>query len=566
MKTRHILQYFFTVATLCAAFGLAGCEEEAIPMEVGRLLDESEYDRIAGLLRSKHSFSGETGIVLIAGNEARTKIVDELFYELNRPADKDFELTLGFGQDFTEDFMAEVTRLNSQITAYRKRFPNTPLFEAALLPDKNITLSETKLTIPKGESISEPIECIISTDDLATNTIYLLTINMELSAQNKTDVSEKNILQYFINLNPYVRSWEKTLDPNMEISFDNEFYTVFYLNTERYQPLLADVFIYGKLSLMTWETEKVCSFGNLVNLRQSSINFDQSSGRAILSLDSDLRYVLEHTDKYIRPLQNRGRKVCVCIQNGGNGIGFCNMTDSQIADFTAQVKDVVELYGLDGINLWDEASGYGKEGFPPMNTTSYPKLIKALRESMPDKLLTIVDKEEPTEHFHDVTLCGGIEVGRYIDYAWHGYFSHDEITQIVEPWESDHPYSNYTRNPIAGLSPEKYGCVTIARQPAGELILNGQRRVMKWKSEGRKKNNIIVFGFDLSSNEQDGLYEGHPHGLAFEYLNYFSDDGFMAQTNPFSGEIEEGEGNAYYMIGTNIIEYHYLYNVYWKDW
>lgn len=98
------------------------------------------------------------------------------------------------------------------------------------------------------------------------------------------------------------------------------------------------------------------------------------------------------------------------------------MTDTQIADFTSQVKEVVELYKLDGINLWDEGSGYGKEGMPPMNTTSYPKLIKSLREAMPDKLLTLVDKEEPTEYFHDVTLCGGIEVGKYIDYAWHGYF------------------------------------------------------------------------------------------------------------------------------------------------
>ena len=32
------------------------------------------------------------------------------------------------------------------------------------------------------------------------------------------------------------------------------------------------------------------------------------------------------------------------------------MTDTQIADFTSQVKEVVELYKLDGINLWDQVS------------------------------------------------------------------------------------------------------------------------------------------------------------------------------------------------------------------
>ena len=242
------------------------------------------------------------------------------------------------------------------------------------------------------------------------------------------------------------------------------------------------------------------------------------------------------------------------------------MTDTQIADFTSQVKEVVELYKLDGINLWDEGSGYGKEGMPPMNTTSYPKLIKSLREAMPDKLLTLVDKEEPTEYFHDVTLCGGIEVGKYIDYAWHGYFSYDEITQIIEPWETESPYSDYKRKPIAGLTPEKYGSVNIARQPGGDLILSGQRRVMKWKSEGRKKNNMIVFGFDLSANEQDGAYEGHPLFSAFEYLNYFSDDGWVPQENPFTGEIEEGEGKAFYMVSPNDELYRRGFKFFWKDW
>jgi len=563
MKTKYITTIILPMLALCAA-GLTACEEDSIPLAVGDLLDESDYNSIAGSLRSKLSFSGETGIVLLTGDGTETKLMDELFYELNRPVDKDLEITLSLGQDLTDAFMAEVDRLNTQIEAYRKLFPLTPLYEAALLPDDNITLSEKTLTIPKGKSISETIECAVSTDNLDLNTLYLLTISLELSTKNSPNVP--NILQYFINLRPNIRSWENTIDPSVEISLDTEFYTVFYVNTERYQPLIADVFLYGKTSLLTWETEKVCSFGNLVNLRQSTVSYAPSSGRSLLSLDSDLRYVLEHADKYIRPLQNRGRKVCLCIQGGGKGIGFCNMTDTQIADFTSQVKEVVELYKLDGINLWDEGSGYGKEGMPPMNTTSYPKLIKSMREAMPDKLLTLVDKEEPTEYFHDVALCGGIEVGRYIDYAWHGYFSYDEITQIVEPWETESPYSDYKRKPIAGLIPEKYGSVNIARQPGGDLILSGQRRVMKWKSEGRKKNNMIVFGFDLSANEQDGAYEGHPLFSAFEYLNYFSDDGWVPQENPFTGEIEEGEGNAFYMVSPNDESYRRGFKFFWKDW
>lgn len=43
---------------------------------------------------------------------------------------------------------------------------------------------------------------------------------------------------------------------------------------------------------------------------------------------------------------------------------------------------MVELYRLDGINLWDKVSTYNKEGMFAMNTVSYPKLIKALRDAL----------------------------------------------------------------------------------------------------------------------------------------------------------------------------------------
>ena len=42
-------------------------------------------------------------------------------------------------------------------------------------------------------------------------------------------------------------------------------------------------------------------------------------------------------------------------------------------------------------------------------------------------------KDEPTASFYDPALCEGIEVGKYIDYAWHGYVSEEEEVQIIEP-------------------------------------------------------------------------------------------------------------------------------------
>lgn len=151
--------------------------------------------------------------------------------------------------------------------------------------------------------------------------------------------------------------------------------------------------------------------------------------RVLFAPTSDLFYTLEHSDKYIAQMKDKGRKICVCIEGAGKGIGFCNMTDAQIADFVSQVKVFVETYDLDGINLWDRGAGYGKEGMPAMNTTSYPKLIKAMREALgKDRLLTVVDYEEPTEYFYDTSATGGIAVGVIL--TMHGMDMYLKMNQL----------------------------------------------------------------------------------------------------------------------------------------
>ena len=63
------------------------------------------------------------------------------------------------------------------------------------------------------------------------------------------------------------------------------------------------------------------------------MDYEAETGRAQLNLGNDKRYVLDHIDKYIRPLQDKGRKVCICLEGGGTGLGFCNLTAAQIVDF-----------------------------------------------------------------------------------------------------------------------------------------------------------------------------------------------------------------------------------------
>lgn len=283
-------------------------------------------------------------------------------------------------------------------------------------------------------------------------------------------------------------------------------FTVFYLNTSQFDPRLATDFVVQKLS-PSWEVIWHNAIGNIVNFRTVTIDYDAESDRPVLNLGSDMRYLCDNFNTYFRPVKDTGRKLCICIEGGGKGIGFCNMTDAQITDFIHQVKQVIEQYGFDGVNLWDRNSGYGKEGFPEMNTTSYPKLIKKLREELgPYKLVTVADYAAPTEYFWNVDAMGGIEVGQYLDYAWSGYVNGDEPIQIIDPYHQGSEYvsTKYSRKPIAGLSPKRYGCVHTTWYIIDE---SGYEAVSEWVSAGFKQNGISVY-YDIRSNLQD-KYEGH---------------------------------------------------------
>lgn len=534
MKTKYITTIILPMLALCAA-GLTACEEESIGLDAGTLQDEESFALIRSAMRSDHSFSGITKVDLFAaeeGEDPETVLIDELFLTLDKPATGDVTAEIIIGDTFTEEYLAEVERRNAQVKAYNnyvQRFGSSPfpLFGTALLATDNLQIDNTTLTITAGKTVSENVQVKVTGKDLDPDTIYSLPL--EIRQTDASGVVRTHRQQYII----YINQEKVTIDhyefpPMKDIELDSDLFTVLYVNVEEWSPIAANILAYIRFNKENF-TFTYKTIGNIVNLRPSTVGYDQLTGRCLFSLSPDLRYVLENSARYIRPIQNMGRKVCVCIQGGGKGLGFCNMTDTQIADFSAQVKEVVELYGLDGINLRDEGSGYGKEGMPPMNTTSYPKLIKSLREAMPDKLLTLVDKEEPTEYFHDVALCGGIEVGRYIDYAWHGYAKENEMIQIVEPWEMDQPYSEYARQPIAGLSPGRYGSIAIPSQLIeGEGILTHEEQEQQslnmffWKRDGRMRNKILVIYADITG-KRDGAYGGQPERLLSSPYSFMAD-------------------------------------------
>ena len=475
--SRFVSATIFSVALLV---GYTACESDTITNSQGELPNEGSIDNISGVLRSGTSAINRVVLRLDEGNFNTS---DKIYYKLTQPSASDVKVTA------TADFSL-VDKYNSD-----NGTSLTPL------PTENFTLAGGGvITVKAGEYFSERVDVTLKSDNLEPKVYLLPLVISEATGDDVSTPVTERTLYYLFNV--------RTIDYS-NIPLDDAFMTVLYLDTQVYQPLLADMYALQKMDLWTGETSSIKTIGNIVNLRTVQIGYDEVSKRAKLKLNQDMRYVLEHADKYIRPLQDKGRKVCICIEGAGTGIGFCNLTDAQITDFVTQVKGTVSLYRLDGINLWDRNSGYGKEGMPAMNTTSYPKLIKALRTAMPDKMITLADCDEPTESFYDTDLTGGIAVGDYIDYAWSGYMTKEEPDyQLVDPWYEDNPYSIHSRKPIANIDQSKYGCLSIPfyknSHPAFSESV-GMMNIASWKLEGRKQNNILVF-YDIITALQ-GEYE-----------------------------------------------------------
>lgn len=497
---------YFALFLLLVA--ITGCTAEDITQVGGTLPDEKPMNNVGGILRSERTLLNLIDIDLYEEDVESTEYIN---YTLTKPA--------------TSAVTLKATVNEELATAYNEKYN----LESKIFPATNVHFENNgTLTIAAGKQTSAPIKATISTAELEVGTLYILALTIEKAAANVEAQAGKQALYYRI----YIEKKATTIEPDFEMIEDipellPNLTSVFYVNTETYQPYIANG--YGMNIVPKGKPRKKYSLGNIINLKRATINYDAASQRVTFALGTDLAYVLEHTNKYLRPIQVHDRKICICIENGGQGIGFCNMNDTQITDFVRQVKAVVERYDLDGINLWDEDSKYGKAGMPAMNTTSYPMLIKKLREALPDKLLTLVDKGDATEYFYDADKCGDIEVGSYIDYAWHGYDSPKEITQVINPnlEGNTQTYSKYTRKPIAGLDETCYGSVNIAfysdndnenRNPTGEII-------PKWKTAGNKKNDILVFGNDLIGSE----YPDHEHAIynmIFDVIPNFMDDGY----------------------------------------
>ncbi|MFD9484338.1 endo-beta-N-acetylglucosaminidase H [Streptomyces sp. NPDC059991] len=162
----------------------------------------------------------------------------------------------------------------------------------------------------------------------------------------------------------------------------------------------------------------------------ANINYDTAKKSAYLYFNPNVQRVLDNAATQIRPLQAKGIKVMLSVLGNHQGAGFANLPSRAAASaFAKQLSDAVSRYGLDGIDFDDEYAEYGRNGTGQPNDSSFVHLVSALRDNMPNKLISLYNIGPSATRLS----YGGVNISSKFNYAWNPYYGTWGVPGIALP-------------------------------------------------------------------------------------------------------------------------------------
>ncbi|HEY0497569.1 MAG TPA: endo-beta-N-acetylglucosaminidase H [Kutzneria sp.] len=162
----------------------------------------------------------------------------------------------------------------------------------------------------------------------------------------------------------------------------------------------------------------------------ANINYNTTTKSAYLYNNPNVQRTLDNAATEIRPLQAKGIKVMLSILGNHQGAGFANFPSQAAANaFARQLSDTVAKYGLDGIDFDDEYAEYGNNGTGQPNASSFVYLVTALRNLMPNKLLSLYNIGPAASRLS----YNGVSVDSKFNYAWNPYYGSWGVPGIKLP-------------------------------------------------------------------------------------------------------------------------------------
>lgn len=211
-----------------------------------------------------------------------------------------------------------------------------------------------------------------------------------------------------------------------------------------------------------------------VVLFASNINYNATTGSIYLNHNENVQAILDHADKYIRPLQQRGIKAILGILGNHDMAGISTLSPAASKQFAQDVKQTIDSYGLDGVFLDDEYTNYDAAAsttnplFQARSTEAASRMGYDMKQAMPDKLVISYKYED----LYSGVAIDGKQPGEFFDYVVNDY------------WDTRNPCETYP-----GLRQDQAG--------------TGSWNCSEW-SQCIPSNSYWTDRFSLSGMRQDG--------------------------------------------------------------
>ncbi len=444
-RLNKILHNWSAAAFVLLTASLAACTADPIEMEVG---SGAAFDPVGKVKPGFYSqLTTDTLICIVV--KPGEKFEDVLTFGLTKEAPKDVIVSFSkFADD--ADWLYHYNYNVGSYTTYQfddKVYNMT----CAFLPDEAVSVSLGEKVIPAGSyGLNIPVSIDLSKAN-EEHCQHLLVL--EASCTGDDGNPEVQRFYYQLRYDPISMRTFDDYRKKTDIADCIEKPRLPYI-TVLIDPSWIDPRCVRELPLSRTHREQAAGINDrrtyeandAVAIWGASVQYNAEEKMPELAYDGNLIQLLRNNTKYLVPIQDDGITVSVIVSGGGMGIGFCNLDDAQRASLVEQIRKMVVRYNLDGVNLYDEASGYGREGMPAIDPASYAKFIRDLRTALgSDKLITLTDVGEPSATLYQPQA--GIEAGQYLDYAWTGI-----TADMTDPYAD-----GAARKPIAGLDRSRYG-------------------------------------------------------------------------------------------------------------
>lgn len=322
--------------------------------------------------------------------------------------------------------IANRSQIESLIEKFKK-FKNTKDYE--ILPSEYYDIAQT--TLMAGAKSAE-LQVDIKSYETLPQGNYVLPVQLDI---NGNTLSHIILVSKDAEYVPLSDTQAKPLPPNRNC-YEKPVKMVAYVETNDYDLRNMGQFLLKESNQPVFD---------MVVLFAANMNYDAATGKRKLFFNDKLKPIIENPDIYIKPLQDRGIKVIIDILPNHQGVGYENFQSYQDAlDFAKEVKKATDKIGVDGWDIDEEYADYFKQpNLRSFGPTSFHWYIKAMKEVMPDKLLTLYDYGHRIGYNSVYTQEGqpDVKINDLIDYSW----------------------ANYAENhgSLIGLPNEKYGKLSI---------------------------------------------------------------------------------------------------------